>query len=126
MSDGDCEGTGCCSEQDCCQRNGDATESSLSNGLASSSCDSTNSCDNGNIISTSSCSNNKQSCNQKSKNVVESNNGSINATDGRTCTNIPGLARVYVRTWGCAHNSSDSEYMAGQLAEYGYDVIGQS
>ena len=27
-----------------------------------------------------------------------------------------GQARVYVKTWGCAHNSSDSEYMAGQLA----------
>ena len=25
-------------------------------------------------------------------------------------------AKVYVKTWGCAHNSSDSEYMAGQLA----------
>jgi threonylcarbamoyladenosine tRNA methylthiotransferase CDKAL1 len=29
---------------------------------------------------------------------------------------VPGTARVYVKTWGCAHNSSDSEYMAGQLA----------
>jgi len=37
-------------------------------------------------------------------------------------SNLPGLAQVYVRTWGCAHNSSDSEYMAGQLAAYGYDV----
>jgi hypothetical protein len=29
---------------------------------------------------------------------------------------VPGTGRVYVKTWGCAHNSSDSEYMAGQLA----------
>ena len=29
---------------------------------------------------------------------------------------VPGIARVFVNTWGCAHNSSDSEYMAGQLA----------
>ena len=29
---------------------------------------------------------------------------------------VPGTASVFVNTWGCAHNSSDSEYMAGQLA----------
>ena len=31
-------------------------------------------------------------------------------------------ARVFVKTWGCAHNSSDSEYMAGQLAAQGYTI----
>ncbi|XP_044750323.1 threonylcarbamoyladenosine tRNA methylthiotransferase [Coccinella septempunctata] len=36
--------------------------------------------------------------------------------------NIPGTQCIYVKTWGCAHNSSDSEYMAGQLAEYGYRI----
>ncbi|KAK4876706.1 hypothetical protein RN001_009212 [Aquatica leii] len=35
---------------------------------------------------------------------------------------IPGTQTVYVKTWGCAHNSSDSEYMAGQLAAYGYSL----
>ncbi|KAJ8878147.1 hypothetical protein PR048_022614 [Dryococelus australis] len=35
---------------------------------------------------------------------------------------IPGTQTVYVRTWGCAHNNSDSEYMAGQLAAYGYTL----
>ncbi|XP_043197219.1 threonylcarbamoyladenosine tRNA methylthiotransferase-like [Amphibalanus amphitrite] len=35
---------------------------------------------------------------------------------------VPGTQRVHVRTWGCTHNSSDSEYMAGQLAAYGYIV----
>ena len=29
---------------------------------------------------------------------------------------------MYVKTWGCAHNSSDSEYMAGQLAAQGYTI----
>lgn len=33
---------------------------------------------------------------------------------------IPGTQKIWVKTWGCAHNSSDSEYMAGQLAAYGY------
>ena len=23
--------------------------------------------------------------------------------------------KIYVRTWGCTHNTSDSEYMAGQV-----------
>lgn len=35
---------------------------------------------------------------------------------------IPGTQKVYVKTWGCAHNNSDSEYMAGQLATYGYNL----
>lgn len=33
-----------------------------------------------------------------------------------------GTQTVYVKTWGCAHNSSDSEYMAGQLSAYGYKL----
>ena len=36
---------------------------------------------------------------------------------------IPGSAKVFVKTWGCAHNNSDGEYMAGLLSEYGYDVV---
>ncbi|XP_002738926.1 threonylcarbamoyladenosine tRNA methylthiotransferase-like [Saccoglossus kowalevskii] len=35
---------------------------------------------------------------------------------------IPGCQSVYVKTWGCSHNNSDSEYMAGQLASYGYKI----
>ena len=33
---------------------------------------------------------------------------------------LPGRNSIYIRTWGCAHNSSDSEYMAGLLASNGY------
>lgn len=33
---------------------------------------------------------------------------------------VPGCASVHVRTWGCAHNSSDGEYMSGMLAQQGY------
>jgi len=33
---------------------------------------------------------------------------------------LPGSGTIFIRTWGCAHNSSDSEYMAGQLAAQGY------
>ncbi|GAB2217533.1 hypothetical protein Droror1_Dr00000730 [Drosera rotundifolia] len=33
---------------------------------------------------------------------------------------IPGTQTIYVKTFGCSHNQSDSEYMAGQLSAYGY------
>lgn len=36
---------------------------------------------------------------------------------------VPGTQHVYLKTWGCAHNSSDGEYMAGQLAAYGYKIV---
>ena len=36
-----------------------------------------------------------------------------------------GKARVYVKTYGCSHNISDSEYMAGLLEEYGYTLVEQ-
>uniref|UniRef100_A0A7S4DHF9 Threonylcarbamoyladenosine tRNA methylthiotransferase n=1 Tax=Lotharella globosa TaxID=91324 RepID=A0A7S4DHF9_9EUKA len=36
---------------------------------------------------------------------------------------IPGVQTVYVKTWGCSHNNSDGEFMAGQLATYGYKII---
>ncbi|MCJ8728491.1 hypothetical protein PDJAM_G00005030 [Pangasius djambal] len=35
---------------------------------------------------------------------------------------IPGTQKVWLRTWGCSHNSSDGEYMAGQLAASGYKM----
>ncbi|XP_021927891.1 threonylcarbamoyladenosine tRNA methylthiotransferase [Zootermopsis nevadensis] len=35
---------------------------------------------------------------------------------------IPGTQTIYIKTWGCAHNSSDSEYMAGLLTAYGYTL----
>lgn len=38
---------------------------------------------------------------------------------------IPGTQRIYVKTWGCSHNNSDGEYMAGQLSAYGYDIVGK-
>lgn len=41
-----------------------------------------------------------------------------------TNTNVPGVASIFVKTWGCTHNNSDSEYMAGQLAAYGYKLTG--
>mmetsp|Transcript_38917 Transcript_38917/g.110147 ORF Transcript_38917/g.110147 Transcript_38917/m.110147 type:complete len:352 (+) Transcript_38917:232-1287(+) len=39
------------------------------------------------------------------------------------CSSIPGTQLVWVKTFGCAHNISDSEYMAGQLSAYGYRLV---
>ncbi|XP_013869704.1 threonylcarbamoyladenosine tRNA methylthiotransferase [Austrofundulus limnaeus] len=35
---------------------------------------------------------------------------------------IPGTQKVWIKTWGCSHNNSDGEYMAGQLAASGYKM----
>ena len=35
---------------------------------------------------------------------------------------VPGTSSIYVQTWGCAHNTSDSEYMTGQLVQHGYPI----
>ena len=37
--------------------------------------------------------------------------------------NVPGAHAVYVKTYGCSHNSSDSEYMCGLLQHYGYRLV---
>lgn len=37
---------------------------------------------------------------------------------------VPGTQSVYLKTWGCSHNNSDGEYMAGLLAAGGYNVVG--
>ncbi|NXG46310.1 CDKAL methylthiotransferase, partial [Psilopogon haemacephalus] len=39
---------------------------------------------------------------------------------------IPGVQKIWIRTWGCSHNNSDGEYMAGQLASYGYKITDNS
>ncbi|KAM5298328.1 threonylcarbamoyladenosine tRNA methylthiotransferase [Ctenodactylus gundi] len=39
---------------------------------------------------------------------------------------IPGIQKIWIRTWGCSHNNSDGEYMAGQLAAYGYQITENS
>lgn len=35
----------------------------------------------------------------------------------------PSDARVFVKTYGCSHNMSDSEFMMGQLANYGFSLV---
>jgi tRNA A37 methylthiotransferase MiaB len=33
------------------------------------------------------------------------------------------MASVYIKTQGCSHNISDSEYMAGLLDDYGFKLV---
>lgn len=35
---------------------------------------------------------------------------------------VPGTQTIFIKTWGCSHNSSDGEYMAGLLSNYGYKI----
>ncbi len=37
---------------------------------------------------------------------------------------VPGTQSVYLKTWGCSHNNSDGEYMAGLLSVGGYTITG--
>jgi len=41
-------------------------------------------------------------------------------SDREAARNVPGVAKIFVKTYGCSHNTSDSEFMMGQLKEYGY------
>jgi hypothetical protein len=36
---------------------------------------------------------------------------------------VPGTQAVWVKTFGCSHNHSDGEYMAGQLQAFGYRLV---
>ena len=40
-----------------------------------------------------------------------------------TTVAVPGSQSVFVKTYGCSHNISDSEYMAGLLADYGFNIV---
>lgn len=45
------------------------------------------------------------------------------AYEPRFIQNVPGTQKIYVKTFGCSHNMSDSEFMMGQLSEYGYKMV---
>jgi len=61
--------------------------------------------------------------NEEDEDSVDDGFVSIDETEDIKASFVPGKASVYVKTWGCAHNSSDSEYMAGQLAAEGYKIV---
>ena len=58
---------------------------------------------------------------RKFKNDTE--NDFENNSDLSCIDYIPETQNIYIKTWGCSHNISDSEYMSGLLAAYGYNII---
>lgn len=46
--------------------------------------------------------------------------GAWSPPGGGAQSSVPGTQRIWLKTFGCSHNSSDAEYMAGLLTEYGY------
>ncbi|XP_073124181.1 uncharacterized protein [Henckelia pumila] len=48
--------------------------------------------------------------------------GSISNATSCNSSKIPGTQTIYMKTFGCSHNQSDSEYMAGQLSAFGYNL----
>jgi threonylcarbamoyladenosine tRNA methylthiotransferase CDKAL1 len=55
--------------------------------------------------------------NERSTKAVVSRNIS---NDFSSYSGNPYSASIWVKTFGCSHNVSDGEYMAGQLSSYGY------
>ncbi|MBN3306098.1 CDKAL methylthiotransferase, partial [Amia calva] len=59
------------------------------------------------------------------KNIVpraRKRNQQENEEDLQADSIIPGTQKIWMKTWGCSHNNSDGEYMAGQLAASGYKI----
>jgi threonylcarbamoyladenosine tRNA methylthiotransferase CDKAL1 len=77
------------------------------------------------------CCGKKETCCKKKKKDQETSESQAkqeiqnkeNVEDIQANPLIPGIQRVYVKTYGCSHNTSDSEYMMGLLSEYGYKVV---
>ena len=63
----------------------------------------------------------KKSKNKKSESSDEDDTG--NDGDNIIHENIPGKGKVHIKTYGCSHNTSDTEYMMGLLYDYGYDIV---
>lgn len=56
------------------------------------------------------------------KSMLKSNACTSQESD-RLVPFLPGQATIFVKTWGCGHNNSDGEYMAGLLAAEGYTIV---
>lgn len=51
--------------------------------------------------------------------VVGRSKGAVKGGSGRQHS-LPGTSSLWLKTFGCSHNTSDAEYMHGQLEQYGY------
>lgn len=55
-------------------------------------------------------------------NIKKKKNPSILQDTTHQSLKVPGTQTIYLKTFGCSHNQSDSEYMAGLLSSFGYAV----
>lgn len=114
----------CDSDKECCE---DENEG----GCCSTNIDKNSCCDN-NTKNVKKCCNDKEKCSKDPENCCSNNKKNLNIIDNEVDINenkilnpsntLPGLAKIYVKTYGCSHNTSDSEYMMGLLNEYGYKL----
>ena len=65
----------------------------------------------------------KQTAIRKNFKKKEKQNRPFDKTNYDQSNLIPGTQKIYVKTFGCSHNISDSEFMMGQLVDYGYQLI---
>ncbi|CAI5467871.1 unnamed protein product [Closterium sp. Yama58-4] len=56
-------------------------------------------------------------------NALAEHGDGIHREDEGAPASVPGTQSIYIKTFGCSHNQSDSEYMAGQLAAFGYQLV---
>ncbi|KAJ0087349.1 hypothetical protein Patl1_07480 [Pistacia atlantica] len=52
----------------------------------------------------------------------DNNKPKVTKFDHPLASKVPGTQTIYIKTFGCLHNQSDSEYMAGQLSAFGYSL----
>ncbi|KAG5233192.1 threonylcarbamoyladenosine tRNA methylthiotransferase [Salix suchowensis] len=55
-------------------------------------------------------------------NLKKNKNKPARQSETPISSKIPGTQTIYIKTFGCSHNQSDSEYMAGQLSSFGYSL----
>ncbi|CAI5981725.1 unnamed protein product [Closterium sp. NIES-65] len=56
-------------------------------------------------------------------NALAEHGDEIHREDESAPASVPGTQSIFIKTFGCSHNQSDSEYMAGQLAAFGYQLV---
>jgi threonylcarbamoyladenosine tRNA methylthiotransferase CDKAL1 len=60
---------------------------------------------------------------KRRKPKIEEDTAETKEEERKARTSVPGAQNVFVKTQGCSHNISDSEYMMGLLVEYGYKLV---
>mmetsp|Transcript_964 Transcript_964/g.1006 ORF Transcript_964/g.1006 Transcript_964/m.1006 type:complete len:562 (+) Transcript_964:42-1727(+) len=63
---------------------------------------------------------------KKPSKTGKNNNNEIIDENDKENNYLPGKQKVWVKTYGCSHNISDSEYMEGLLTQYGYELVNES